>query len=145
MLEIGFITLSLTYEYIRWYHFFMFKKVLFLLVFLLLFSPAFAGELEDQSRLHSRILLYLYTPECGYCRQFDTTYQKLNAKYGQNCKFIKINANTEYGNELMRMFNAFYVPYVMLINNEKRTVQRIAPECLMNGSCMKDAIVKFIK
>ena len=71
-------------------------------------------------------------------------YEKLKQKFGGNCKFLKIDANTEYGGSLMRRISAYYVPYVVLINNQERTMQRIVPTCLLNYACTKDAVDKFV-
>lgn len=121
----------------------MFKKfLLFLLLFMAL--PAFSGEFEEASREHAKILVYMYTPECGYCKKFDPLYSQVLQKYGKSCKFLKINAATEYGNFIMRRLNASYVPYVALINNQKQTLQRITPTCLLNLACTKDALDKFV-
>ena len=106
--------------------------------------PAFSGELEEASRRNARVFLYMYTPECGYCKQFDPIYNLYEKKYGKNCAFLKINANTEYGSYLMRQMRASYVPYVALINNNKQTLQRVAPTCLLNNACTKDALEKFV-
>ena len=86
----------------------------------------------------------MYAKDCKYCVEFQPIYEKMLQKHGKKCKFLKIDANTPYGNTLMQRISAFYVPYVVLINNEKQTMQRIAPECLLNSACMSDAVDKFI-
>ena len=120
----------------------MFKK-LFLTLLLFSVLPVFAGEFEDASISNERIFLYMYTPECSYCQKFEPTYDKLLQKFGKNCKFLKMNAATDYGNAVMQNLNAFYVPFVVLINNQKQTMQRVTPTCLMNYACVKDAVDKF--
>ena len=87
----------------------------------------------------------MYTPECGYCQKFDENYKKLANKYGKDCKFLKINANTTYGYSVMRRLSAFYIPFVVLLNNQKQTMQRIDPTCLLEYACVKDAVDKFVK
>ena len=86
----------------------------------------------------------MYTDDCSYCVKFEPAYEKLFQKYNKDCKFLKIDANTAYGNSLMRSLNAFYVPYVALINNKKQTMQNVTPTCLLNYACTKDAVEKFI-
>lgn len=121
----------------------MFKKILLIATFLLLL-PAFAGEYEDALKSGDKIFLYLYTPECGYCTKFNPNYNKLSSIYGNKCKFLKINAATTYGNSIMRNFNAYYVPYVSIIDNKKHTFSRIDPSCLLNYACVQDAVNKFV-
>lgn len=86
----------------------------------------------------------MYAKDCNFCVKFDPIYEKLMQKYDKDCKFVKIDANTEYGNGLMRSLNAYYVPYVSMINNKKQTLQNVTPTCLLNFACMKDAVDKFI-
>ena len=102
------------------------------------------SEFEEASRNNSKIFLYMYVPECGYCIKFDPIYDKLSQKYGKSCKFLKLNAATEYGNSLMRSVNASYVPYVALIDHKKQTMHRVVPTCLLNQACTKDAVEKFV-
>ena len=66
-------------------------------------------------------------------------------KYNNKCKFLKINANTEYGSSLMRTMNAFYVPYVAMLDNNKRIIRTMNPVCMLNYGCAMDAIDKFVK
>lgn len=121
----------------------MFKKFL-LILFLLMALPVWAGEFEEASRQYNKIFLYLYTRDCGYCQRFNPVYDKLVQRYGGSCKFLKINAATEYGNFLMRRVRGSYVPYVVMVNNQKQTMQRITPTCLLNYACTKDAVDKFV-
>lgn len=107
--------------------------------------PAFSGEYEEALRTHNKIFLYMHTPQCGYCVKFNPVYEKISKKYGDNCKFLKIDANTEYGGTLMRSLRAYYVPYVAMINVKKQTMYSITPKCLLNYACTQDAVEKFIK
>ena len=86
----------------------------------------------------------MYAKDCNYCTKFEPIYEKLFQKYGKSCKFLKIDANTSYGNTLMQKMNAFYVPHVSLIDNEKQMLQNVTPTCLLNYACIKDAVDKFI-
>ena len=121
----------------------MLKKFICILS-LLVALPAFCGEFEDASRAHKKIFLYMYTKDCKYCVEFEPTYEKMAQKYKKDCKFLKIDANTQYGNSLMQKISAYYVPHVVLINNERQTMQRITPKCLLNFACTKDAVEKFV-
>ena len=122
----------------------MFRVFLCILsVFLAL--PAVCGEFEEATKTYNKIFLYLYTKDCSYCVKFNPVYNIISQKYANNCKFLKINADTEYGGSLMRGLGAFYVPYVALIDNPKRIVSTINPTRLLNKACTYDAMEKFIK
>ena len=122
----------------------MLKKILCILsVFVIL--PAFSGELEAAAKIHDKILLYLYTKDCSYCVKFNPVYNNISQKYGKNCKFLKINADTEYGASLMYASNALYVPYVVLIDNASKTAKSIKPECLLSYVCTQKVVENFIK
>ena len=122
----------------------MIKRILCILS-LFIVLPAFSGEYEEATRTNNKIFLYLYTKNCNYCVKFNPVFNKISQIYGNNCKFLKINADTEYGGSLMRGLNAYYVPYVALINNSNRTVHTINPTCLLNYACTKDAMDKFTR
>ena len=109
------------------------------------FLPAYSGEYEEATRTSDKIFLYMYTKNCSYCVKFNPVYKKISEKYNGNCKFLKIDADTEYGGSLMRSLNAYYVPYVALIDNNKLTLKTIAPTCMLNYGCAMDAVDKFIK
>ena len=104
--------------------------------------PAFADN--KTVTINNKAFLYMYTKDCGYCDKFVPNYNKLEQVYGTKCSFIKQDASTEYGITLMNEFKAFYVPFVALIDYEKHTIQRVAPTCLLNYACIKDAVDKFI-
>lgn len=133
----------LTSKYARWYYLLMFRKCILILL-LLIVLPSFAGVFEDASKENEKILLYMYAKDCKYCVEFQPIYEKMLQKHGKDCKFLKIDANTAYGNELMQRLNAFYVPYVVLINNRNQTLQNITPTCILNYACVKDAVEKFV-
>lgn len=107
--------------------------------------PAFSGDFEEARRTNNKIFLYMYTKDCSYCVKFNPVYEKLFQKYGGNCKFLKINADTEYGGSLMRGLGAYYVPYVALVDNSKKSVSTINPTCLLSFACTQDVMVKFIR
>ena len=133
----------LTYLLCGCYYFFMIKRLLCILS-MLITLPAFCGEFEEAARTHNKIFLYLYTKDCGYCVKFDPVYKKISQIYGANCKFLKINADSEYGTSLMRSLNAYYVPFVVVIDNDKRVAHSISPTCLLSYSCTQDKMNKFV-
>ena len=121
----------------------MLKKVIFLLC-LLSILPVFANTERDSLRPNNKQFLYFYTSDCGYCVRFNPIYNRLKNKFKKNCDFIKIDASTDSGNLMMREYNAYYVPYVILVDNHSKTMNRLSPNCLLNYSCSKDAVEKLI-
>ena len=121
----------------------MLKKVLILLLLFIL-QPASSNELKGEIESAQKSLVYLYTNNCGYCVKFNPLYNKLEKNYNSKYKFYKIDANSEYGQRTMQKLNAYYVPYVVLMDNNKQTLNRISPQCLLNYSCIKDAVDKFL-
>ena len=122
----------------------MLKRFLCILMFLGVL-PAFSGEFEEASKTNRKIFLYMYTKNCSYCVKFNPIYEKVSQKYGGNCKFLKINADTEYGYSLMRGLNAYYVPYVAMVDNNKKVLKTINPTCMLNYGCALDAVDRFVK
>ena len=86
----------------------------------------------------------MYTKTCGYCDKFQPIYTKISSKYPKACRFLKIDANTPYGSKLMNDLNARYVPFVVLIDVKKQTLQQLVPNCLIDYSCTKDAVQRFL-
>lgn len=122
----------------------MLKKILCILS-LLIAIPAFAGVYEYAMANYQKVFLYLYTPSCGYCVKFNPIYNKVSIKYGSDCKFLKIDATSDYGRGLAQMFNVSSVPYVVLIDNNRKSVNRVNPACLLNYTCIDSAINRFVK
>ena len=112
----------------------MLKKCLLILV-LTLFLPAFAGEVENAINKGYNVFLYLYTPNCGYCKKFSPRYDKLSKMYDGQYNFFKIDASTDYGRDLIIKYRGMYVPYVLLLNNKKGV--QVHPDCLMDNVCIE--------
>ena len=113
----------------------MYKKFL-LLIILLLSGSAFAGELERAMASKAHVFLYLYTPQCGYCKRFEPNYHKISNMYNKNIAFVKINANTEYGHSLIKKYNARYVPFVYLIDSKSKQGYHVSSSCLLDRACL---------
>ena len=123
----------------------MLKRTFFILIFILATQfSAFAGEFEKLVANYDKIFLYLYTPECSYCEKFNPNYEKVFNKHLNKCKFVKVNANTKQGNELMRAVNGYYVPFVLLIDSSTKQIRRIEPNCLLNLSCVNNAVENLV-
>ncbi len=106
--------------------------------------PVFAVSLDHSIANSQKVFLYLYTSNCGYCAKFNPIFTKLSLKYENKCKFIKVNLDTEEGSKLIQKYNVSYVPYVLLIDNNKKLMNRVTPKCLLNYACANDALDKFI-
>ena len=114
----------------------MFKKLLLLLITLLISIPAFAGELENAMSRKPHVFLYLYTPQCGYCKKFEPNYYKIASMYNKNIAFLKVNANTAYGQTLSKKYNVRYVPFVYLIDSKSKHGYHVTSSCLMDRACL---------
>lgn len=121
----------------------MIKKFLLFGV-LLLMIPAYAGPVEDAMASSEKIFLYLYTPSCGACKQFNSHYMEYSRKYGQQCKFLKVNASTQYGAKTAMSVGLKYVPWVVLIDSKNKTRKQLKWECLSQPACARRAIESFI-
>jgi len=121
------------------------KKILILLFVLSINLPTFAGVFEEAIKHNDKIFLYMYSKDCSYCDKFTPNYNKIYQKYNGSCKFLKVDANTEYGGTLMRSLSAFYVPYVAMVDNKNKIIKTVTPTCMLNYGCILDAVNKFIK
>ena len=122
----------------------MFKKCL-LILSIIGMLPVFAGEVEDALAQNKNVFLYLYTPKCSYCVKFNPRYHKLSKVYDKTFTFVKVDASTPYGFNIMRQYNGRFVPYVLMINPKKRVVENIPPSCLLDAACTEEALKQFGK
>ena len=120
------------------------NRIFFLFIILFSTLSASANEFDNLVRSHDKIFLYLYTQDCSYCDKFSPIYEKLLKKYKNNCKFIKVDANTKAGNELKMSTGSYYVPNVLVIKSREQTMRRIVPVCLLNYACIDDAVNEFV-
>ena len=107
--------------------------------------PASAGVFEDAIQQNDKVLLYLYTPQCRYCKQSDPVFKKLSENYKQQVKFVKVDATTEYGLILSMRHQATYVPYVVMIDSKAKEGLRVHPSCMINYACANKALSDFVK
>ena len=126
----------------KWYHQGMFKRCLLILLVLGML-PAFAGELENALSKDKNVFLYLYTPSCGYCTKFTPRYDKLSKMYDGQYSFVKVDASTPYGYQLMSKYGGRYVPYVLLLNPKKHNGFQLAPSCLLDRECVEKSMKEF--
>lgn len=106
--------------------------------------PAFAGQYEDALRTGQPVLLYMYTKQCQYCKQFESVFEKLVQNYKKEYRFVKVDAESPYGRLLMRDFRAGYVPYVILADSSRQFITSIDPDCLLEYSCAHQRMKDFL-
>lgn len=121
--------------------------VRFFLCLILLFTinTANAGVYEEALKTNERVFLYIYTKKCGYCVKFNPIYEMLAKKYGAQCKFVKVDGNSSYGEDLIRAFGTRFVPYVVIVNSKKGQSALIPPNCLLHISCSDEIMRSFVK
>ena len=122
----------------------MIKRIIILLSFLIT-APSFAGELENAIRDNDYVFLYLYTKNCGYCKKFNPVYEKTYKNHNTKYKFVKIDADSRYGEQILRHYRAYYVPYVVLINTKANKNVQVASNCLLSTACINNAVKNFAK
>ena len=120
----------------------MIKKIL-LLVCMLFALNVYAGELENAINANDYVFLYMHTPNCGYCKKFNPIYENLVKTYGSEITFVKIDASNRYGFNIMRSYNARYVPFVVLIKSKERKGWQVDTRCLLDNACINKTIKEF--
>ena len=121
----------------------MFRKCLLFLFSIFMITPAFAGEFDKAMEKGYNVFLYLYTPKCKYCTMFSPNYKKAVKQHDGQFVFIKVDASTKYGRSLMDEFGARFVPYVVMLNSQKKYAVQISPDCLMDLKCMNKSMEQF--
>ena len=122
----------------------MFRRLLcFLALFLAL--PSSAGEFEVALKNNQNVFLYITSPECGRCVRFNPIYKNISNKYSKQCKFIKVDLDTQYGKELMYKNKGSYLPFVMIVNPAKNINARISPDCLLENACVESYLKEYIR
>ena len=123
----------------------MLKKIFTVLFLNMIISPVIAGELENAIKDNDYVFLYLYTKNCGFCKRFNSFYEQVTKKHSDKYKFVKIDADTHYGYEVMRHYGAYYVPYVVLLDTKARKGAQIGANCLLSSVCLNHAVDNFSK
>ena len=118
----------------------MMKKLLILLCMLII--PAYAGTYEDALKSSDMVFLYLYTPDCRVCKEFDKTYNQL-PKQNKDFKFVKVNVETSYGRRLILKYKGRFVPYIILTNSRTNKSVNVNHSCVMDEMCLLRALNSF--
>lgn len=119
----------------------MSKRVLCILL-LLLILPVFAGEYQKafKNKDVNYIFLYMYTRDCGYCKEFSPIYEKLKQKYSDRVKFVKVDAYSFEGQTLSRNYKANYVPFGLFIDKQQNNGYQMSVSCMLQYSCAVKAM-----
>ena len=117
-------------------------KKLYILSILLLFSNVYAGVFEDAMSKQNNVLLYLYSNDCSMCNQFLPIYDSLSQSH-KDITFVKVDAETSYGINLMRKFKGLYVPFVVISSPKSKKHAVINPYCVIDTICIERAIKSF--
>ena len=123
----------------------MLKKCLVLCLLFLTTLAVDAGVYESALEKNKKVFLYLHSERCKYCLNFEPVYLKVSNMYGEKCKFLKVNAETDEGRHLMRLFGARYVPFVIIADSDKQEISQIEPNCLINFKCTNYYVDRFIR
>ena len=116
-----------------------------LILSLLICLPAFPGAYEDALRTGEPVCLYLYTKTCKYCKQANPVFEKLVQTHKKKYKFVSIDAESPYGNLLMRDLMAGYVPFVVLADAKRQYFSPVMPTCVIEYACIEKEMKEFLK
>ena len=123
----------------------MLKKIIVTLLSFAFIAPVFAGELENAIKDNDYVFLYLYTKSCGLCNKFNPFYEQATKNHNNKYKFVKIDADTNYGLRIMRHYRGYYVPYVVLLDTKANKGAQIGTNCLLSSACLNHAVNSFSK
>ena len=121
----------------------MFRKLLAGL-FLLSVLPVSAGQLERAMQKKDNVFLYLYKENCGLCRIFNPVYDKLVKRHSDKFCFLKVNTDTQYGRQLVVVYNVQFVPFVALIRSKDKRTVAVNPRCVIEDKCAEKSIDLFL-
>ena len=106
-------------------------------------SIVFANSFNDAIKKGDNVLLYLYTNECHYCKLVSPTFDKIARTNPNKYKYMKINANTREGHEIMNEFGVNYVPFVMIIKSKENKYSNIGVNCLLSFACTNSVVRRY--
>ena len=119
------------------------KSILTILLMCILFVVA-ANVTNGSSVNNGKTFIYLYLDNCTYCKQFAKNYNKLEKTYKKTCKFVKIPAISRAGMEISMNLGIVSVPFVLIIDNDKKRITSIDQNCIMDYACLeKEFLVKI--
>ena len=119
------------------------KKTVIFLLFLGVTFNVFVNSVQAQA--NTKTLLYLYSSDCGYCIKFNPIYKKISEAFAGKCNFKKVDARTAEGQRLMQKYNGVFVPYVLIIDDEKNYKAYLTPNCILSYACTSSAVENFVK
>ncbi len=117
-------------------------KKLITIIMVLMVLPVYAGVYEDALKSNKSVLLYIYTSDCSACKKFTPVYNQL-AKSHPDVKFVKADADTLYGLNLLKKFKGRYIPYVVMTDSKTKKSSVISPYCTVDKLCLERALKAF--
>ena len=121
----------------------MLKKLFLLILFSIIILPAKAGEFENALNTDKPVFLYINTSWCGSCKKFNPIYNDTVKNYSSKFKFVKLDADTDYGNKIAERHNVRYIPYAALFKPKSTTPHKLSYSCMMNYACMNKTLKNF--
>ena len=120
----------------------MLKKFSAIFLLLSVANSVFAGSYEEALKKSNNVFLYLYTKDCKTCKVFDSTFNSIQ-KQNKDYAFVKIDAESTYGSNLMHKFRGRYVPYVVLSDKKNNKSVNVSHSCVMDEICLIRAMKSF--
>ena len=117
----------------------------YLLLLLILNLPVFAGAYEDALRTGRPVCLYIYTKTCRYCKQTNPVFEKMSQNHRKVCNFVRVDAETPYGNLLLRDLRIGYVPFVVFADAKRQYFIPVSPTCATDYTCFEKGLKNFVK
>ena len=103
---------------------------------------ACAGSYEDALKKNDNVFLYFYINDCRTCKTFDQIYNSIK-KQNTDYAYVKVNANTLYGAQLISKFRGRYVPFIILTNSKSGKSVNVNHTCVMDEVCLIRALKSF--
>ena len=120
----------------------MLRKVLVLFILFLASASVYAGSYEDALKKSDYVFLYFYSEHCSTCKIFDSIYNSIRNQ-NKEYAYVKVNADTPYGTQLIYRLRGRYVPYIVLKNAKTNKSVNISHTCVMNEICLLRAMNNF--
>lgn len=120
----------------------MIKRFLLVLIITIYTNICWAGSFEDALKSKNKVFLYFYIPECKTCIAFDKIYDSIKSK-NNDFAYVRVNANTSYGRQLIYKYRGQHVPYIILVNSKTSKSVNINHSCIFDEICLMRAMKSF--
>jgi thiol-disulfide isomerase/thioredoxin len=105
------------------------KRILAAIAVLLLFvfaTPACSEGTSDPTGFEGGPgMLYFYSPECPVCQGMKPVMDDLEAEYGDDFKFVRVNVDTNQGKERARAHGLIGQPAYLIFDSSDEEVRRL--------------------